>query len=172
HVFFHILVADPSITWNLSGEDEYKIADYNQVMTTIDEFKGILQQMYDRGYVLVRLHALVEETKNEEGETVFTEGKIMLPEGKKLFVMSQDDVCYYFYMIGDGYTSKMVVGEDGRPTTEYINSDSSTVTGPYDLVPVLNEFIDEHPDFSYKGAKAVLAFTGYNGVLGYRTDPD
>ena len=26
HVFFHILVADPSITWNLSGEDEYKIA--------------------------------------------------------------------------------------------------------------------------------------------------
>ena len=51
-------------------------------MTTIDEFKGILQQMYDRGYVLVRLHDLVEETKNEEGETVFTEGKIMLPEGK------------------------------------------------------------------------------------------
>lgn len=172
HVFFHILVADPSITWNLSGEDEYKIADYNQVMTTIDEFKGILQQMYDRGYVLVRLHDLVEETKNEEGETVFTEGKIMLPEGKKPFVMSQDDVCYYFYMIGDGYASKMVVGEDGRPTTEYINSDGSTVTGPYDLVPVLNEFIDEHPDFSYKGAKAVLAFTGYNGVLGYRTDPD
>ena len=39
-------------------------------------------------------------------------------------------------------------------------------------MPVLNEFIDEHPDFSYKGAKAILAFTGYNGVLGYRTDPD
>ncbi|MGI6005876.1 MAG: polysaccharide deacetylase [Ruminococcus sp.] len=172
HVFFHILVADPSITWNLSGEDEYKVADYNQVMTTVDEFKAILQQMYDRGYVLVRIHDLVEETKNEDGETVFTEGKIMLPEGKKPFVMSQDDVCYYFYMIGDGFASKMVVGEDGRPTTEYINQDGSTVTGPYDLVPILNEFIDEHPDFSYKGAKAILAFTGYNGVLGYRTDPD
>lgn len=172
HVFFHILVADPSITWNLSGADEYKIGDYNQVMTTIDEFKGILQQMYDRGYVLVRIHDMVEETTGENGETIFTKGKIMLPEGKKPFVMSQDDVCYYFYMIGDGYASRMVVGENGRPTTEYIQQDGTTVTGAYDLVPVLNEFIDEHPDFSYKGAKAILAFTGYNGVLGYRTDPD
>lgn len=172
HVFFHILVADPSITWNLSGADEYKIGDYNQVMTTIDEFKGILQQMYDRGYVLVKIHDMVEETTGENGETIFTKGKIMLPEGKKPFVMSQDDVCYYFYMIGDGYASRMVVGEDGRPTTEYIQQDGTTVTGAYDLVPVLNEFIDEHPDFSYQGAKAILAFTGYNGVLGYRTDPD
>lgn len=172
HVFFHILVADPSITWNLTGADEYKIADYNQVMTTIDEFKAIMQQMYERDYVLVRIHDMVEETTNENGETVYTAGKIMLPPGKKPFVMSQDDVCYYFYMIGDGYASKMVIGEDGRPTTEYIKEDGTTVTGAYDLVPVLNEFIDEHPDFSYKGAKAILAFTGYNGVLGYRTDPD
>lgn len=172
HVFFHILVADPSITWNLQGEDEYKIADYNQVMTTIDEFNRILQQMYDNGYVLVRIHDLVEETTDENGNTVYTKGKIMLPEGKKPFVMSQDDVCYYFYMIGDGYASKMVVGEDGKPTTEYVNAEDSTTTGAYDLVPCLNEFIDQHPDFSYKGAKAILAFTGYNGVLGYRTDPD
>jgi len=172
HVFFHILVAEPSITWNLSGDDEYKISDYNQVMTTIDEFKGILQQMYDKGFVLVRIHDMVEETTDENGNTVFSKGKIMLPEGKKPFVMSQDDVCYYFYMSGDGFASKMVVGEDGRPTTEYIQQDGTTVTGAYDLVPVLNEFIDEHPDFSYQGAKAILAFTGYNGVLGYRTDPD
>lgn len=172
HVFFHILVADPSITWNLTGADEYKIADYNQVMTTIDEFNKILQQMYERDYVLVRIHDLVEETIDENGNTVYTKSKLMLPKGKKPFVMSQDDVCYYFYMIGDGYADKMVVGEDGRPTTEYINADGSTVTGSYDLVPCLNDFIDQHPDFSYQGAKAILAFTGYNGVLGYRTDPD
>lgn len=172
HVFFHILVADPAITWNLSGADEYKIGDYNQVMTTIDEFKGILQQMYDRGFVLVKLHDLVEETKDENGNSVFTKGKIMLPEGKKPFVMSQDDVCYYFYMAGDGYATKMVVGEDGRLTTEYTTAEGTTQTGSYDLVPLLNDFLDEHPDFSYQGAKAALALTGYNGVLGYRTDPD
>ena len=31
-------------------------------------------------------------------------------------------------------------------------------------------FIKEHPDFSYHGRKGILAMTGYDGVLGYRTD--
>ena len=50
--------------------------------------------------------------------------------------------------------------------------DGTVVTGSFDLVPLLEDFIAEHPDFSYKGARAVLAFTGYQGVLGYRTDPE
>ena len=39
------------------------------------------------------------------------------------------------------------------------------------MVPYIDAFIDEHPDFSYRGAKGILALTGYNGILGYRTDP-
>ena len=37
------------------------------------------------------------------------------------------------------------------------------------MVPLLEDFIEQHPDFSYKGARAVIAFTGYQGILGYRT---
>ena len=48
--------------------------------------------------------------------------------------------------------------------------DGSVSVGSYDLVPLLDDFIKEHPDFSYRGAKACIAFTGYNGILGYRTD--
>ena len=92
----------------------------------------------------------------------------MLPPGKQAFVMSQDDVCYYEYMEGDGFAFRMVVGEDGKPVCEMKMDDGSVSTGAYDLVPLLDEFIEEHPDFSYKGAKAVIAFTGYNGILGYR----
>ncbi len=44
------------------------------------------------------------------------------------------------------------------------------VTGDYDVVPLLESFIKEHPDFSYKGARGLIAMTGYNGVFGYRTD--
>ena len=47
--------------------------------------------------------------------------------------------------------------------------DGTVSTGSYDLVPLLNDFIEEHPDFSYRGARAILAFTGYEGILGYRT---
>ncbi|MDD3337670.1 MAG: polysaccharide deacetylase [Lachnospiraceae bacterium] len=173
HVFFHTLVADPSITWNLTGANEYKIADYNQVMTTIDEFNKIMQQMYDRGYVLVNIRDLVVETTDADGNISFAKNEnLMLPEGKKPFVLSQDDVSYYFYMTGDGYADKLIVGEDGKPTNEYTQQDGTVVTGSYDVVPCLDDFIEAHPDFSYKGAKGILALTGYNGVLGYRTDPD
>ena len=173
HVFFHILVADPSITWNLSGEDEYKIADYNQVMTTIDEFKGILQQMYDRGYVLVRLHDLVEETKNEEGETVFTEGKIMLPEGKKPLIFSYDDTNYYEYMLENGFTYKLILGEDGKIWSWGLDPEGNEVVSrDLDAITILDKFVEEHPDFSPFGAKACLSLTGYEGILGYRTQTD
>ena len=30
------------------------------------------------------------------------------------------------------------------------------------LVPLLDDFIKERPDFSYRGAKACIVFTGYN----------
>ena len=68
---------------------------------------------------------------------------------------------------------KIVLDENGKPTCEYKNDDGSLSYGAYDLVPLLDQFIEEHdPDFSYKGARGILALTGYNGVLGYRTDPE
>lgn len=165
HVFFHSLVMD-----NQKAFDGDADADgYNQVMTTAGEFKKILQSMYDKGFVLVRMHDLAYETTDEDGKTVMKPGTIMLPEGKRPFVMSQDDVCYYPYMAGDGFATRMIVGEDGKPTCEMKIDDDTTLVGSYDLVPILEDFIQEHPDFSYKGARAVIAFTGYEGVLGYRT---
>lgn len=38
------------------------------------------------------------------------------------------------------------------------------------MVPLIDRFVEEHPDFSYRGAKGIVALTGYNGILGYRTD--
>ena len=150
-------------------DGDSRMEGYNSVMTTKDEFLKILDALYNDGYVLVRIHDIAYETTDENGNPAFTWGTVMLPEGKKPIVMSQDDVCYYPYMDGDGFASKIVVGEDGRPTCEMKMDDGSISTGSYDLIPLLNDFIDEHPDFSYKGAKAIIALTGYEGILGYRT---
>ena len=40
------------------------------------------------------------------------------------------------------------------------------------MVPILDKFVEEHPDFSYRGAKAIIAVTGYEGVYGYHTHPE
>lgn len=165
HIFFHSLIMDTSKAFD--GDSKEK--GYNQMMTTKDEFLKILQSMYDRGFVLIRIHDIAEEVIGEDGVPRFVKKDIMLPEGKQPFVMSQDDVCYYEYMEGDGFASKMIIGEDGKPTTEMKMDDGTMSVGSYDLVPLLEDFIQEHPDFSYKGARAIIAFTGYNGILGYRT---
>lgn len=165
HVFFHTLVMDTSKAFD--GDTDS--GGYNSVMTTRDEFMKILESMYEKGYVLVRIHDIAYEAPDENGGTHFVKGNIMLPEGKKPFVMSQDDVCYYPYMDGDGFASRIVIGEDGKPTCEMTMDDDTVSTGSYDLVPLLEDFIQEHPDFSYKGARAIIAFTGYEGILGYRT---
>jgi peptidoglycan/xylan/chitin deacetylase (PgdA/CDA1 family) len=52
-----------------------------------------------------------------------------------------------------------------------MDANGNVTTGDYDLVPLLEKFIQAHPDFSYRGARAVLGVTGYEGVLGYRTKP-
>ena len=167
-MFFHSLIMDNKKAFD--GDSDEK--GYNQVMTTKSEFLKILDQMYERGYVLVRMRDIAYETTDENGNSKFVAGDIMLPPGKKPFVMSQDDVCYYDYMKGDGFATRIVIGDDGKPTCEMELDDGTVVTGSFDLVPLLEDFIAEHPDFSYKGARAVLAFTGYQGVLGYRTDPE
>ena len=166
HVFFHSLIVDTSKAFDGDNRE----GGYNQMMTTKDEFIKMMQSMYDKGYVLVKIHDLAHETTDENGNPKFVYGDIMLPEGKKAFVMSQDDVCYYEYMKGDGFATRMVIGEDGYPTTEMEQDDGSVITGDFDLVPILETFIKEHPGFSYKGARAIIAFTGYNEILGYRTD--
>ncbi len=78
--------------------------------------------------------------------------------------VSQDDVNYYEYMEGDGFAKNLKV-KDGK----IVNAMVGKPDGAYDLVPIVDAFVQSHPDFSYKGAKGLLGITGYNGVLGYRS---
>lgn len=168
HIFYHSLVVDPER--GFAGDDSLA-AGFKQWMTTVDEFNKITQAMYDNGYVLVRLRDLVTQTTDANGNVHFVPNtELKLPQGKKAFVMSMDDLSYYHSYDGRGIASKLVLDENGKPTCEYVQADGTTVTGAYDYFPLLDQFIAEHPDASYKGAKGMIALTGYNGILGYRTD--
>lgn len=166
HIFFHILVADTSKAF----DGDYKEKGYNYYMTTVSEFNEMLNQLYDQGYVLVKIHDVADKVTNADGTVSYKAGDIMLPPDKKPLVISQDDVNYYEYMTGDGFASRMVLDKDNNPTTEMVMEDGTVSIGDYDMVPLLEKFIKEHPDFSYKGARGIIALTGYEGTLGYRTN--
>lgn len=157
HIFFHSLICDTQLAFD--GDED--AAGYNLYMTTIDEFKEILEQLYKNNYVLVSPHDLYVETENG-----FIPNEILLPAEKRPIVISQDDVNYYSYMKNDGFASRFVI-DKGKVRCEYIDQDGTVSVGAYDVVPILDDFVEKHPDFSYHGAKAVIAVTGFEGAFGY-----
>ncbi|HET7578138.1 MAG TPA: hypothetical protein VFK33_02570 [Bacillales bacterium] len=161
HLFFHSLVVDPSKAFDGEGMAQ----GYEDYMVTLDEFKRILTQLFKKGYVLVSLDDIAK--LNKKGNMVYQ--KIQLPPGKKPLVLSQDDVSYYEYMKRDGFAKNLTLDASGEVTNTYVNRKGQVIHGAYDLVPIVDHFVEKHPDFSYHGAKGIIALTGYNGVLGYRT---
>ena len=172
---FHVLIADPSRAFT---NQQYG-GQYNRNFVTIDEFQKILEQLYENNYVLVEFEHCVAETVT--GDTVTYSAKpVLLPDGKKPIMITETMVNYFNYMIdgngdgtpdkdGAGFASRLVVDDlTGNIQAELVNASGETVRGDYDLVPILEKFIEAHPDFSYKGARATLAVTGHEGIFGYR----
>ena len=172
---FHCLIADPARAF--SDKDYGK--SYNQNYVTIDEFSKILDQLYANGYVLVDMDSFIVENVGEDGKVTYSTQPIYLPEGKKPFMLTETLVNYETFSVdsdgdleadkgGDGFASKLVV-KDGKIVNEYVDAQGNVLYGAYDLVPILENFIAAHPDFCYRGARAILAVSGEDGVFGYRT---
>lgn len=163
HLFFHSLVVDPKRAF----DDESTAQGYEDYMVTQREFEAILDELYSRDFVLVNPadFAGLDKKKN------MSYRKIMIPAGKKPIVLSLDDLSYYEYMQGDGFADRLVLDKKGKVRNEYVDASGKKHVGAYDMTTILDDFVTEHPDFSYRDARGIIAMTGYNGVFGYRTSP-
>ena len=171
HIFYHSLIVDPTRTFDVAKWGDDTVAGNNAWMTTVEDFDKITQQMYDNGWVLIRMRDLVTETKDEDGTVHFSRNKnLLLPADKHPYVLSIDDWSYYHSYEGKGYGDKVVLDENGRVKIQYTDASGKVSVGDYDVMPRLNTFLESHPDAAYKGARGMAAMTGYNGVFGYRTD--
>lgn len=168
HIFFHSLVVNPGITFNkkITG---FKLNDYNEAMTTVKEFVAIIESMYERGFVLVDVYDVARMEIQDDGSEKMKYQTIMLPEGKIPFMLSIDDTNYYEYMSGQGFPRHLLVNEEGKVVNDYVLTNGETIYGSFDVITILEDFIEMHPDFSYKNGRGISGITGYNGVLGYRT---
>ena len=172
---FNVLIADPDRAF----ADQENGSSYQKNFITVSEFTNILTQLHENGYVLVDLDDFIEATVTESGAATYTNKPILLPEGKKPLMLTQTQVNYYSYMVdsdddgiadkgGAGFASRLILDAKGNLTCELVDKSGNTVTGAYDMVPILNTFIKAHPDFSYRGARAIVAVSGYDGIFGYR----
>lgn len=169
HLFFHEVIAYPELAFD--GDRMQRGYDNN--MVTVNEFNKMLDSMYRKGFILVNLNDVWSEYTNENGERRMQRNTLMLPEGKKPLVLSFDDISFYEYMSSDGFMKKLIIGEDGDIWATGIDlSGNEIVTQDLTVVTILDKFIREHPDFSLDGVKGCIALTGYEGILGYRTQAD
>lgn len=163
HVFFHSLIAYT----DLAFDGDSRANGYNYWMTTASEFEKMLPELLDRGYMLYDIEKLIEQ--DPEDSTKIKKKDIYLPEGRKPLVISIDDVNYYDYMKPDGFAERLVLDVDGRVANEIKNENGEyIISRKADVMPILDDFVKEHPEFSFNGAKGVIALTGYQGALGYR----
>ena len=172
---FHVLIADMN---RAIASKEYG-GSYNRNFVSTAEFEKILNQLYMNNFVLVDFDSFVGSGSVDGTSQVYDEMSIWLPEGKKPVMITETMVNYFGYMIDSnsdgkpdsgagGFAHRLVVDENGDIKAEFVDENNVTQVGDYDLVPILEKFIAEHPDFSYRGARATLAVCGYEGIFGYR----
>ena len=169
HLFIHPVIAYPELAFD--GDSQEKgLDDY---MITATEFARILESVYERGYVLVDIADVWSEVTDESGQPKMVRNTLYLPQGKKPLILSYDDTNYYDYMLENGFAYKLILGEDGKIASWGLDPQGNEVVSrDLDAIPMLDKFVEEHPDFSPFGAKACLSLTGYQGILGYRTQTD
>ena len=136
-------------------------------MITRDQFEKILPQLYMNSFVLVDINSIY--SVNKDG--IVERKNIYLPKGKKPLILSIDDLSYYRSQSGNGLASKLVLYKNGNVATEIKTPEGKDeITRDGDMVPIIDDFVNAHPDFSSNGAKGLIAITGFDGVLGYRTE--
>ena len=93
-----------------------------------------------------------------------------IPEGKKPFILSVENLDYSSIRNGDGVATKLALDQIGDVMASYTDEGGHDLLGAYDVVPALEQFIQEHPDFSYKGARGIISLSGVNGAFGYQVE--
>lgn len=164
HIFFHPLIAYPERAF----DGDYQSRGFNEYFVTIPEFKRIIAALYRNDFVLIDYNDIVEA---DPVNGILNFKTIRLPAGKKPLILSIDDLNYYPYMLANGMVSRLVLDKDGQVAAATVNDDhTTTISYDNEIIPILDGFVRQHPDFSYQGAKGIIALTGYEGVLGYRTN--
>ena len=161
HIFFHPLIAYKELAF----DGDYQEKGLDDYFTTVPEFKEVIRQLYENNYILIDIGLIYDV--EEDGSV--TKSKLMLPEGKKPVVISIDDLNFYDYMKEHGMAHGFMI-QDGRIVTYSDRPDGTRdISDDNAIVPILDRFVKEHPDFSFGGAKGIIASTGYNGTLGFPT---
>lgn len=147
----------------LSKNNSYS-NNYDENKITMNEFKKIIEQLYENNYILVDIFDLIDnQTKSKK--------ELILPVGKIPLVLTFSNVTYKSNYQNMGQIDKIIIDRNNN-LASYTTKKSIQDRIQYDneFVLILESFIKTHKDFSFNNAKGIMFFSGENGILGYNTN--
>lgn len=161
HFFTHQVINRPDLAFN--SANKYRFNFYRDCVT-YTEFERFLNEMYLNDYVLVDIYDCYGFK-----DGVPYKKDLYLPINKKPFLLSFDDMS--FDTKNKGMSDKLILDENGNIAT-YTEGNETKVEYNKEAIPILENFIKLHPDFSINNARGIICPTGYNGILGYRINSE
>lgn len=150
------LVARPELSFARSGDPSYSAS----ALITSGEFSRLLQTLYDEDYVLISPRQIADWPQSAAVITV--------PEGKKPLILLFDQYQYTVLNQLCGTASRLDLNESGQ-----LVATAGEKTGrDLDAIPILEDFLEVHPDFSFDGGKAVLALNLNESLFGHVLNSD
>lgn len=159
--FTHQIINRPDLAFN--SQNKYRYNFYRDCVT-YTEFERFLNEMHKNNYVLVDIYDCYKTINGK----VYKKD-LYLPKNKKPFILSFDDMS--FDTRNKGMSDKLILDDNGSVAT-FTSGNSQKIEYDKEAIPILENFLLSHPDFSFKGARGIICPTGYNGILGYRINFD
>lgn len=134
-------------------EKQYSDKNSYDLLTTTNELKKILEQLYQNDYILINTNELLSP-------------KPTIPLNKKPIIISFENPTHNI-----NKTNKIIL--DRNNNLALYSSDrniQNRISYDNNYIFILENFISKHPDFSHNNAKATILSSGYNGILGYNTN--
>jgi len=164
NIFFHPLVARPEQAFRSTRYRDFFLEWY----VTASEYRNFLYEMYINDWVLVDINELYEVT-NIDGVKRVNYIKPLIPEGKRPMILSIDDLNYYDFVRENASVHKLVIDENNLIAGWTPGENGDELSYDLDVVTYTEVFLKQYPDFAVRGARGIIALTGYEGVLGYKT---
>lgn len=161
YIFLHPLISEE----NLSLSSKYNRKSIYNLFLTANEFEKFLNALYEKNYILIDIYDVYKHTYKDEKFKIKRQA-LKIPKGKKPIVLFIDNINFKKYL-GESINDKLVLDEDNKVKSIIKLNGEEILSENYDIIPILNLFIEKHPEFSFNNARGIISLTGVGGIFGY-----
>lgn len=156
---FHVraVVYDPARAMASSLRREYL-----QQILPEESILAIFSSLDERGYVLVDPSRAVDEQGRYQG--------VLVPKDKKPVVLVVDDLDYaQRYQMAGSLARLQAQGDQLQSVYRQANGEE-VILDEVEVTGLLERYLQDHPHFSFDGARGVIPLTGNKAFLGWFVD--